>query len=191
MKVIVATLVLLVASASAMKRPVAANEDVVELFKRAAAPLAGLRFKRDISEEDTEELAGELAGTLLADFFLKEDTDTCKAAEQTYDACLEQNFQLAQMDLKKQLQSGVNVTADVRIKAFCNWFNMMWYCLDARLTACYGNLSDGTFHALMKIALKGAIDAVDEDQDQGLNFDKCPIIRYFKYDLSEARTSVP
>ena len=30
------------------------------------------------------------------------------------------------MDLEKQLQSGVNVTADVRIKAFCNYFNMMW-----------------------------------------------------------------
>ena len=75
-------------------RPVAANEDVVELFKRAAAPLAGLRFKRDISEEDAEELAGELAGTLLADFFLESETDTCQAAEQTLDACLKQNAQL-------------------------------------------------------------------------------------------------
>jgi len=71
MKVFVATL-LLVASASAMKRPAAANEDVVELFKRAAAPVAGLRVKRD----------------------------ACQAAAQTYATCVQEAMMDGQKQLQ-------------------------------------------------------------------------------------------
>jgi len=71
MKVFVATL-LLVASVSAMKRPAAAGEDVVELFKRAAAPVAGLRVKRD----------------------------ACQAAAQTYATCVQEAMMDGQKQLQ-------------------------------------------------------------------------------------------